>query len=81
MPWTPKSKFQVDPSINLSIWLCKVHTVQLAEVLWLVVLSSKVKLRSEILLNSMATIKVSNLKSLVLKHSTKLWIMERQVIM
>jgi len=81
MRWIPKLKFQVDPLISLSIWLYKVHTVQLEEVLWLAVLLSKEKSKSGIQLNSMVTIKVSNLKSLVFKHSTKLWIMERQVIM
>ena len=81
MLWTPKLKFQADLSISLSIWLSKVYTAHQVEVLWLVVLLNKEKSKSEIQLNSMAIIKVSNLKSLVLKHSTKLWTTERQVTM
>jgi hypothetical protein len=46
-----------------------------------VVLLNKEKSKSEIPSSSMAIIKVSNLKLLVLKHLTKLWITVRQVIM
>jgi len=81
MLWTPKLKFQADQSINLSIWLWKAHTAQQVEALWLVVLLNKEKSKSEIPSSSMAIIKVSNLKLLVLKHLTKLWITVRQVIM